>query len=89
MLGLQLLKAHGSSTAFYEAMTTNFNDLCGDFECLHPLNTKLLQSKVNRGGIKHFRIIFVIIIIVIGTLTVCSKKLILLLQKDSESFHLA
>ena len=46
MLGLQLLKAFQSSEAFYEAMTTKFSDLCGDFECLQPLNTKLLQSKV-------------------------------------------
>ena len=46
MLGLQLLKAHRSSQAFYEAMTTKFNDLYQDFKCLHPLRTKLLSSQV-------------------------------------------
>ena len=46
MLGLQLLKAHKCSRAFYRAMTTKFNDLYEDFKCLHQLHTKLQLSKV-------------------------------------------
>ena len=50
MLGLQILKAHRSSRTFFRAMTTKFDDLYGDFDCLHPLNTILQSSKVKSSA---------------------------------------
>ena len=46
MLGLQLLKEHGSASGFLGAMVAKYNDFYRDFDCLHPLHEKL-QAQVH------------------------------------------